>query len=146
MLRLNAHTCFGFVRKAARGSVLSLAQYSSVLRLALVASHRDVTVTSRRRHRGHRTDYTASLYLDPNGRRILLAARIDDFVLVCADRPTLNIFRIRLLEAFSGTYEGPPSVYLGCKAERDVIAGTTILSQKHFTWTSSIPTAILLVS
>ena len=37
------------------------------------------------------------------------------------------------LEAFSGTYEGDLQVYLGCKPERDLKAGTTILSQKHFT-------------
>ena len=68
--------------------------------------------------------------------------------MACADRPTLDAFRIRLLEAFSGTYEGPLSVYLGCEVERDMIAGTTILSQKHFTMdilntfghTHSIPT------
>ena len=71
--------------------------------------------------------------VDLNGHRILLAAHIDDFVIACADRPTLDAFRIRLLEAFSGTYEGPLSVYLGCEVERDMIAGTTILSQKHFT-------------
>ena len=70
--------------------------------------------------------------LDLNGHRILLAAHIDDFVLACADRPTLDAFRIRLLEAFAGTYEGPLSVYLGCEVKRDMIAGTTILSQTHF--------------
>ena len=43
------------------------------------------------------------------------------------------MLRIGLLEAFSGTYEGPLSVYLGCEVGRDMIAGTTILSQKNFT-------------
>ena len=70
--------------------------------------------------------------LELNGHRILLAAHIDDFVLACADRPTLDAFRMRLLEAFAGTYEGPLSVYLGCEIGRDMIAGTTILSQTHF--------------
>ena len=51
--------------------------------------------------------------LDLNGHRILFAAHVEDFVLTCADRRILEAFRIRLLEAFSGTCEGPLSVYLG---------------------------------
>lgn len=70
--------------------------------------------------------------LDLNGHRILLAAHIDDFIIACADRATLDAFRTRLLEAFSGTYEGALEVYLGCEVKRDMITGTTILSQTHF--------------
>ena len=70
--------------------------------------------------------------LDLNGHRIILAAHIDDFIIACADRPTLDAFRTRLLEAFSGTYEGELQVYLGCEVERDLVNGTTILSQTHF--------------
>jgi hypothetical protein len=41
-----------------------------------------------------------------NGYNIVLASHIDDFVIVCAHRPTLDSFRSRLLEVFDGTYEG----------------------------------------
>ena len=34
--------------------------------------------------------------LDLNGHRILLAAHIDDFIIACADRATLDAFRTRL--------------------------------------------------
>ena len=63
--------------------------------------------------------------------RILLGAHIDDFVLACTNRPILDAFRKRLLEAFEGTYEGPLEQYFGCEVARDMIAGTTQLSQKH---------------
>jgi hypothetical protein len=67
-----------------------------------------------------------------DGHRILLGAHIDDFVIACANRPVLDAFRKRLLEAFEGTYEGPLEHYLGCEITRDHIAGTTTLSQKHY--------------
>ena len=38
--------------------------------------------------------------------RILLGAHIDDFVIACANRQLLDGFRVRLLDAFEGTYEG----------------------------------------
>ena len=39
-----------------------------------------------------------------NGHQILLAAHIDDFIIVCAHRPTLdNSFRSVLLAPFDGT-------------------------------------------
>ena len=38
--------------------------------------------------------------------RILLWAHIDDFVIACANRRLLDGFRVRLLDAFEGTYEG----------------------------------------
>ena len=48
-----------------------------------------------------------------NGHNIVLAAHIDDFVIACAHRPTLDTFRSRLLEVFDGTYEGEIHTYLG---------------------------------
>jgi hypothetical protein len=67
-----------------------------------------------------------------NGHDILLAAHIDDFLLACRDRPTLDAFRSRLLDHFDGSYEGEIQTYLGCEIERDIAKGTTSLSQKHY--------------
>ena len=67
-----------------------------------------------------------------NGHDILLAAHIDDFLLACRDRPTLDAFRARLLNHFDGSYEGEIRTYLGCEIERDIAKGTTSLSQKHY--------------
>ena len=67
-----------------------------------------------------------------NGHDILLAAHIDDFLLACRDRPTLDTFRSRLLDHFDGSYEGEIQTYLGCEIERDIAKGTTSLSQKHY--------------
>jgi len=67
-----------------------------------------------------------------DGHRILLSAHINDFVIACANQPVLDAFRKRLLEAFEGTYEGPLKHYLGCEIDRDHIAGTTTLPQKHY--------------
>ena len=53
--------------------------------------------------------------------KILLAAHIDDFIIACADRATLDAFRLRLLKAFAGTYEGAIQTYLGCEIERDLL-------------------------
>jgi len=66
-----------------------------------------------------------------DGHRILLGAHIDDFVIACANRPVLDVFRKRLLEAFEGTYEGPFEHYLGFEIDGDPITGTTSVSQKH---------------
>ena len=66
-----------------------------------------------------------------DGHRILLGAHIDNFVIACANRPVLDAFRQRLLEAFEGTYEGHLEHYLGCEIARDPVAGTTTLSQIH---------------
>ena len=67
-----------------------------------------------------------------DGHQILLGAHIDDFVIACANRPVLDDFRKRPLEAFEGTYEGPLQHYLGCEIARDHITSTTTLSQKHY--------------
>jgi hypothetical protein len=67
-----------------------------------------------------------------NGHDILLAAHIDDFLLACRDRPTLDAFRARLLDHFDGSYEGEIRTYLGCEIERDMVKGLTSLSQKHY--------------
>jgi len=64
--------------------------------------------------------------------RILLGAHIDNFVIICTNQPVLDTFRKRLLEAFDGTYEGPLEHYLKWKIARDLVAGTTQLSQKHY--------------
>jgi hypothetical protein len=66
------------------------------------------------------------------GHTLLIAAHIDDFILACADRDTLDAFRKDLLARFDGTYEGAINTYLGCEIERDIAAGRTLLSQCHF--------------
>ncbi len=67
-----------------------------------------------------------------NGHQILLAANIDDFIISCAHRPTLDDFRDALLSHFDGTTDGAIQTYVGCEIERDMSTGTTTLSQKHF--------------
>jgi len=70
-----------------------------------------------------------------NGYRILIAAHIDDFIIACEDRPTLDAFRNGLAGPqgrFDGTYEGEIRTYLGCDIVRDRVAGTTMLSQQHY--------------
>ena len=67
-----------------------------------------------------------------NGHNIVLAAHIDDFVIACAHRPTLDTFRSRLLEVFDGTYEGEIHTYLGCEITRDLDSVFNVLSQKHY--------------
>ena len=67
-----------------------------------------------------------------DGHCILLGAHIDDFVLACTNRQVLDAFRKRLLDTFDGTYEGPLEHYLGCEIARDLVAGTTQLSQTHY--------------
>jgi hypothetical protein len=64
-----------------------------------------------------------------NGHDILLADHIDDFLLVCHDRTTLDVFRAKLLDHFDGSYEGDIKTYLGCEIERDMVKGLTSLSQ-----------------
>jgi hypothetical protein len=44
----------------------------------------------------------------------------------------LDAFRQGLLARFDGTYEGEVDTYLGCEIERDIAAGRTLLSQRHF--------------
>jgi hypothetical protein len=68
-----------------------------------------------------------------NGHNIVLATHIDDFIIACAHRPTLDSFRSRLLEVFDVTYEGEIHTYLGCEITRDLENGITTLSQKHYT-------------
>jgi len=67
-----------------------------------------------------------------DGHRILLGAHIDDFVLAYTHRQVLDAFSKRLLETFDGTYEGPLEHYIGCEIARDLVAGTTQLSQTHY--------------
>ena len=47
--------------------------------------------------------------------RILPGAHINDFVIACANRQELDAFRVRLLDAFEGTYEGALQHYLRCE-------------------------------
>jgi hypothetical protein len=49
-----------------------------------------------------------------------------------AYRGTLDTFRTNLLARCDGTYEGAVHTYLGCEIERDIPAGRTLLSQRHF--------------
>ena len=68
-----------------------------------------------------------------DGHRILFGAHIYDFVLACANRPILDAFRKRLLEAFKGREPARAlSTLPGCEVIRDMVAGTTQLSQKHY--------------
>jgi len=67
-----------------------------------------------------------------DGHCILLRAHIDDFVLACTNQQVLDTFRKRLLDTFDGTYEGPLLHYFGCEIARDLVAGTTQLSQTHY--------------
>jgi hypothetical protein len=67
-----------------------------------------------------------------NGYVILITAHIDDFIIACADRQVLDEFRTALLQRFEGTYEGEVHTYLGCEILRELDAGKTLLSQKHY--------------
>jgi hypothetical protein len=66
------------------------------------------------------------------GHTILVAAHIDDFIIACADRATLDAFRKGLLARFDGTYDGEVHAYLWCEIERYIAAGRTLFSQRHF--------------
>ena len=63
-----------------------------------------------------------------DGARILLGARIDDFVIACANRKILDGFRAHLLDAFEGTYEGKLQHYLGCEVTCDI--ANSVLTSK----------------
>ncbi len=52
---------------------------------------------------------------------IVLAALIDDFVIACADRATLDKFRGRFLDERTGD----PFILACCEIEHDLLAGTT---------------------
>ena len=65
-----------------------------------------------------------------NGHVIFITAHIDDFILACADRGTLDEFRTALLARFDGTYEGEIHAYLGCEIRRK--KDKTLLSQKQY--------------
>jgi len=67
-----------------------------------------------------------------DGHTLLITAHIDDFILACSDRDALDAFRTKLLARFDCTYEGAVHTYLGCEVERDIPAGRTLLSQRHF--------------
>ena len=67
-----------------------------------------------------------------SGHDILLVTHIDDFIIPCQDRPTLDDVRARFLDHFVGSYEGDIRTYLSCKIERDMDKGITPLSQKHY--------------
>jgi len=67
-----------------------------------------------------------------DGHRILLGTHIGDFASACSNQQVLDAFRKCLLDTFDGTYEGPLEHYLGCEIARDLVAGTTQLSQTHY--------------
>jgi hypothetical protein len=68
-----------------------------------------------------------------NDHQILLVTHIDDFIISCAHRPTLDAFRNALLARFDTTTDGTNQTYLDCEVECDMSTGTTTLSQKHYT-------------
>ena len=53
--------------------------------------------------------------LEQNGHKFLLAVHINDFIIACADRATLDAFFLRLLKAFAATYEGTFSDVFGLR-------------------------------
>ena len=65
-----------------------------------------------------------------NGHAIMITAHIDNFILACADRNTLDEFRCSLLERFEGAYEGEIHSYLGCEIRRE--NDNTLLLHRHF--------------
>ena len=73
---------------------------------------------------------------DANGDKLLVGSHIDDFCIAGSNRACLDKFRLALLNeaegGFAGTYEGPLHHYLGCAVTRDMLAGTTSLSQAHY--------------
>ncbi len=65
--------------------------------------------------------YEESMWMaTSNVHQILLVAHIDDFIISCAHRPTLDAFRDALLSRFDGTTDGAILTYLGCEIERGV--------------------------
>ncbi len=68
----------------------------------------------------------------PSLGTLVLTAHIDDFVIACVDSAALDNFHERLLDAFDSTHEAAIHTNLGCKIERDLIAGTTTLSQRYY--------------
>jgi hypothetical protein len=66
------------------------------------------------------------------GHTIFIAAHIDDFIIACADRATLDAFRQNLLARFDGPYEG--EVHTSGARLREILlpAVLYILSQRHF--------------
>jgi hypothetical protein len=81
-----------------------------------------------------KVDYEENMWMTTsNGHQIFLAAHIDDFIISCAHRPTLDVFLNTLLTRFDGTTDGAIQTYLNCEIERDMSTGTTTLSQKHYT-------------
>ena len=46
-----------------------------------------------------------------DGHKILIPAHIDDFIISCAHRPTLDTFKNALLTRFDGTSEGAIRTY-----------------------------------
>ena len=78
-------------------------------------------------------EYVELLKVTIDGHRILLGAHIDDFVIIaCTNRQVFDAFCKHLLETFDGTYEGPHEHYHGCQIARDLVAGSTQLSQTHY--------------
>lgn len=79
-------------------------------------------------------DYEESIWMSTsNDHQILLESHIDDFIISCANRPTLDIFLDTLLVLFDGTTDGAIQTYLDCEIERDMSTDTTTLCQKHYT-------------
>jgi hypothetical protein len=77
--------------------------------------------------------YEESMWMTvSDGHKLLIAVHIDDFIISCAHRPTLDKFKNALLARFDGTSEGAIRTYLGCKIVRNMRDHTTVLSQKHY--------------
>jgi hypothetical protein len=77
--------------------------------------------------------YEENMWMDTsNDHQILVVVHIDDFIISCTHRPTLDSFRDDLLTRFDDTTDVVIQTYLGCEMERDMSTGTITLSQKHY--------------
>jgi hypothetical protein len=72
-----------------------------------------------------KVDYEESMWMSTsNDHQILFVSHIDDFIISCVHRPTLDAFRNALLAGFDGTTDSVIQTYLGCEIERDMSTGT----------------------
>ena len=72
---------------------------------------------------------------EPGGEyphRIIFSAHIDDCLILCKDKGTLNKFKFKYLKSFDGTDEGELTRHLGCELVRDRERRTGTLSQSGY--------------
>lgn len=69
---------------------------------------------------------------DRYGGLLIVSAHIDDCLIACEDKATMNYFKADFLKQFDGTDEGEVDQYLGCKVIRDSSTGSITLRQKVY--------------